>query len=55
MSYKDVLNLVPTIHSANLVTNLTKKKKKRNLVKDSVDIIFGTSIIKLESNLISSL
>ena len=55
MSYKDILNLTPTIQSASLVSNLTKKKKKRKLVNDSVDIIFGTSLIQAESKLINTL
>ena len=55
MTYKDILKIAPTIQAESLVANLTKKKKKRKLIKDAIDISVGSSLIKIESDFIAGL
>jgi hypothetical protein len=55
MSYKDILNVVPVLNSANLVSNLSKKKKKKGILGDATDIFIGVPLIKVESDLIAGL
>jgi len=60
MTTKNILNIIPTIQAAALVgENLKVAKKKDKKVEDIVGLglknIVGTSLIKVESNLISSL
>ena len=59
MTSKDLLNLANTIQGVNLVaTNLKHTKKKSNLKEITnlgVTNIIGTSMIKVNADLISSL
>ena len=55
MSYKDILQTAPTLQAVSLVGGLAKKKKKKRIVGDAIDIIFGSSVIKTESDLIAGL
>jgi len=52
---KELLKLAPTLHAAGLVANLIKKKKKKNLIGDATDIIFGSAFIKAESDIIGEM
>jgi hypothetical protein len=51
MSEKDILRLIPTMESIKLVGRVSKNKSP---VKSAVDAIFGTSMIRAESNIIES-
>lgn len=53
MTYKELLKIVPTLQSASLLKENTKKKPK--LVKQGIKNIFGIELIKLESNLIGGI
>jgi len=60
MSYKDIANLIPTMQSVALVShNLKAVKKKKTTAKDMVDLgvtnIVGTSMIKINADLIGEL
>lgn len=55
MSYKDILNIAPTLQAASLVSNLSKKKKKKSILGDATDIFVGVPLIKAESDLIAGL
>lgn len=61
MSYKDILKIIPTIHSASLVNSNLKdiKKKKKFKTDDTLHSatknIIGISLIKTESNFIGGL
>jgi len=60
MSYKNIMNLIPTIQSASLVGhNIKKLEKKEIKTKDIIDLgvtnIVGTSLIKAEADLIGGL
>ena len=52
---KELLKLVPALQAGALVYNLTKKKKKKNIVKDATDVIFGSAFIKAESDIIGEM
>ena len=47
---KEILKLVPTMHSAALLRRVTKKKRKP--INNAFDTIVGTSFIKAEKDLI---
>jgi hypothetical protein len=55
MSYKDILQTVPTLQAASLVGNLAKKKKKRRLIGDATEIFVGVPLIQSSSQLIGGL
>jgi len=60
MSYKNIMNLIPTIQSASLVGhNLKTLDKKKMKTKDIVNLgvtnIVGVSLIKAEADLIGDL
>jgi hypothetical protein len=60
MTYKAIANLIPTIQSASLVShNLKSLNKKKTNTKDIVGLglknIVGTSLIKVNADLIGSL
>jgi hypothetical protein len=59
MSYKEIANLIPTIQSASLVSENIKSLGKKNKTKDIVNLgiknIIGTSLIKINADLIGSL
>lgn len=60
MSYKALLGIVPAIQSASLLNeNVKVLKKKKQSVKDitglGVKNIVGTSLIKVNANLIGGL
>lgn len=55
MTYKEILKVAPTLQAANLVTNLSKKRKKKSLIGDATGIIVGSSLIKTEYDLIGEL
>jgi hypothetical protein len=60
MSYKAIANLIPIIQSASLVShNLKVVNKKKNKTKDMIDLgvtnIVGTSMIKINADLIGGL
>lgn len=57
---KDIMNLVPTLQAASLVdANLKAVKKKNKTTKDMLDMgmgnVVGTSMIKVNADLIGSL
>ena len=56
VDFKGLLNVVPTIQAASLVSegvNLSKKKKRLSLLGYGTKVIIGTSLIKAESDLIN--
>jgi len=60
MSYKTIAGLIPTMQSAALVShNLKVVKKKKTTAKDMVDLgvtnVVGTSMIKINADLIAGL
>ena len=56
MITKDILNVVPTLHSAQLINNLyPKKKKKKDLLKSGTRALIGIPMIQVESQLIGNL
>lgn len=60
MSYKEIMKIIPTIQSASLVKhNLKALDKKKTKTKDIVDLgvknVVGTSMIKINADLISTL
>jgi len=60
MSYKTIAGLIPTLQSVALVShNLKVVKKKKPTTKDMVDLgvtnIVGTSMIKINADLIGTL
>jgi len=60
MTYKDIANLIPTIQSVSLVSeNLKMLDKKKTSTKDIVGLgiknIVGTSLIKVNADLIGGL
>jgi hypothetical protein len=60
MSYKKIMEIVPTIQSVHLISeNLKALKKKKMKSKDIIGLgaknIVGTSLIKIEADLISDL
>lgn len=56
MTYKDILKVVPTLHAAQLVVGLTKKKKKkRGIIGDATSVLFGVPLIQAESQMIGGL
>jgi hypothetical protein len=59
MTSKEILEIVPAIHSASLVGNalklLKKKKKRKNLFGTAADTIVGASMIKAESDMIAGM
>lgn len=50
MTTKEILKIIPTIQSINIVKTI--KKKKRKPVKNAVDIIVGSSLIDMEGEYI---
>lgn len=52
---KDILRVVPTLHSFSLLRHNLKKRKKKRLDKLAVENIVGTNLIKTESEFIGSL
>ena len=57
---KDIMNLVPTLQAASLVdANLKAVKKKNKTTKDMLDMgmgnVVGTSMIKINADLIGTL
>lgn len=60
MSYKDIANLIPTIQSVSLVSeNIKVLGKKKSGTKDIINLgiknIVGTSLIKINADLIGGL
>ena len=59
MSYKDIANLIPTIQSASLVSEnlkvLNKKTKTKDILNLGIKNIVGTSLIKVNADLIGGL
>jgi alkylated DNA nucleotide flippase Atl1 len=59
MTYKDIMNIVPTVQAAGLVGHNLKQMNKKQSVKSMVGLgvtnIVGTSLIQSESKLIGSL
>jgi hypothetical protein len=55
MSYKEILKVIPTLQAANLVQEISKKKKKNKMLSDIPKIFVGVPLIKIESDLISTL
>ena len=54
-AYKDIVGIVPTLHSYSLVRHNLKKRKKKRLVKLFGKNIVGTSLIRAESEFINSI
>jgi len=59
MSYKTIAGMIPTIQSLALVShNLKVVKKKKKTTKDMVELgvgnIVGTSMIKINADMIST-
>lgn len=50
---KEILKLVPTFQALNLASKNYPKKKKVNIVKQGVENIVGTSLIKETAQFIS--
>jgi len=46
----EILNLIPTVQSIQLLGNIKKKKKK--LISSATDTIIGTSFIQAEANIL---
>lgn len=46
MAYTDILRIVPTVQAINLASRNLPKKKKKNLVKQGVENVVGTVLIK---------
>lgn len=60
MSYKDIAKIIPTMQSLALLKENTKQlKKKKTKTKDIASLgvknIFGTSMLKLNADLIGGL
>ena len=60
MSYKAIANMIPTMQSLALIShNLKVVKKKKKTTKDMIDLgvtnIVGTSMIKINADLIGTL
>jgi len=59
MSYKAIMNLIPTIQAAALVSANVKQAKKKQNVKSITELgvtnIVGTSLIQVEAGLIGGL
>jgi hypothetical protein len=60
MTVKDIANLIPTIQAASLVNaNLKQMKKKKQSTKDMLNLgmsnVVGTSMIKINADLIGTL
>lgn len=56
MTYKTILQAIPTLHAAQLVNKLgKKKKKKKGLLGDFVDVGVGVPLIQAESQFIGAL
>ena len=51
---KELLKLAPALQSAGLVSNLAKKKKK-SIIRDATDIIFGSALIDAEGDIIGEM
>lgn len=49
---KELLKLVPTLQSLDLVSRNFKKKKKKNLIEQGTENIVGTEFIKTEADLV---
>jgi len=55
MSYKDLLRIIPVVQSAALVENsfdLIGRKKKKKIVRNTIETIVGANLIKAESDMI---
>lgn len=60
MTAKNILELIPTIHAASLAGSIAKDatKKEKNIddiLHSATKALVGTSLIKVESNLIAGL
>lgn len=60
MSYKKIMDIVPTIQAASLLNENIKASKKKNksagdMVKMGTNNIIGTSLIKINADLIGGL
>lgn len=59
MTYKKIVGLIPTIQSASLVSHNLKSMKKKQSTKDMIDLgvtnIVGTSMIKINADLIAGM
>ena len=59
MTVKDIANLIPTIQAASLVNMNLNKMKKKQTTKDMLDLgvgnVVGTSMIKINADLIGGL
>jgi len=58
MTYKEVLNVVPTMQSlaiANEAYGMTKKKKKKKFIEGSVNIMAGVGMTKATAQMIGSM
>lgn len=61
MSYKEIMKILPTLQAVQLIDKNVKTvtKKKKVKIKDVVDLgttnIIGTSLIKVNADLISNL
>jgi len=59
MSYKEIAKIIPTMQSIALVSENIKQTKKKNTTKDFVKLgtknIVGTSLIKVNTQLIGDL
>ena len=54
-AYKDIVGIVPTLHSVSLLKKTLKKKKKKGVGSKAINTIVGTSLIKAESDFIGGL
>lgn len=52
MTYQQILGVVPTIQSAHLVGTLASKKRRKKPIKNAVDAIVGTSLIRTTAQFI---
>lgn len=55
---KDILNIIPIIHTTSLIeenVKASKKPKAKDIVKLGVKNIIGVNLIKIESDIISGL
>lgn len=59
MSYKKIAELIPTMQSLSLVNENIKQSKKKNTTKSMIKLgtknILGTSLIKVNTDLIGGL
>jgi len=56
---KDIMNIVPTVQAASLVNMNMKQMKKKQTTKSMLDLgvgnVVGTSMIKINADLIGTL